>query len=313
MTTRSNQIQITQVKSKPFLKWAGGKSQLVDQIAKYLPIELRTGLIHKYAEPFVGGGALFFRIAQTYDIDEFLIADVNEELILAYRTIKKDVSNLVDILKELQAKYHRLSTNRQKEYFYSIRFHFNERRPFINYRRFHPSWVERTAQIIFLNRTCFNGLFRVNSKGEFNVPFGRYKNPLICAEDNLRQVSELLQRTEIQLGDFTECERFVTSDTFVYFDPPYRPISKTASFTSYSRYDFDDAAQLRLASFYRLLNKTGAKLMLSNSDPKNENPNDNFFENAYKAFYIERVRAYRMINCNADKRGAINELLIMNY
>jgi DNA adenine methylase len=246
-------------KAKPFLKWAGGKTQLVEQIAKYLPLELRTGLIHKYAEPFVGGGALFFRIAQTYEIDEFLIADVNEELILAYRTLKKDVSALVDLLKEMQTKYHRLSPSRQKEYFYSVRFQFNEKRPDINYDRFQQSWIERTAQIIFLNRTCFNGLFRVNSKGEFNVPFGRYKNPLICAEDNLRQVSELLQRTQIQLGDFTECERFVTSDTFVYFDPPYRPISKTASFTSYSRYDFDDAAQLRLASFFRLLHNKGGK------------------------------------------------------
>lgn len=306
-------MQLLATKAKPFLKWAGGKAQLVDQITKHFPIELRTGLIHKYAEPFVGGGALFFRIAQTYDIDEFLIADVNEELILAYQTIKKDVSSLIDLLKWMQTKYHRLSPNRQKEYFYSIRFEFNEKRLHINYQRFQESWIERTAQIIFLNRTCFNGLFRVNSKGEFNVPFGCYKNPLICAEDNLRQVSELLQRTQIQLGDFTICEPFVTSDTFVYFDPPYRPISKTANFTSYSRYDFDDIAQLRLASFYRLLDEKGAKLMLSNSDPKNENPNDQFFEEAYKGFHIERVRANRMINCNADKRGAISELLIMNY
>lgn len=178
-------MQLTTTKAKPFLKWAGGKAQLVDQISKYLPIEIRTGLIHKYAEPFVGGGALFFRIAQTYDIDEFLIADVNEELILAYQTIKKDLSGLLDILKEMQAKYHRLSPNRQKEYFYSIRFQFNEKRPFVHYRRFHSSWVERTAQIIFLNRTCFNGLFRVNSKGEFNVPFGRYKNPLtLCSRQS---------------------------------------------------------------------------------------------------------------------------------
>ncbi len=306
-------MQLISAKAKPFLKWAGGKTQLVEQIVKYLPTELRTGLIHKYAEPFVGGGALFFRVAQTYEIDEFLIADVNEELILVYRTIKNNVLTVIDLLMQMQRKYHRLSPSRQNEYFYTIRLQLNEKRPDINYHRFDESWVERTAQIIFLNRTCFNGLFRVNSKGEFNVPFGRYKNPMICAEENLRAVSELLQRADIQLGDFTKCERFVTSDTFVYFDPPYRPISKTASFTSYSRYDFDDAAQLRLASFFRLLDSKGAKVMLSNSDPKNENPSDHFFEDAYKDFHIERVRANRMINCNAEKRGAINELLIMNY
>lgn len=306
-------MEIAQVKAKPFLKWAGGKTQLVDQIAKYLPFELRAGLIHKYAEPFIGGGALFFHIAQAYEIEHFLIADVNEELILAYRTLKIDVEGVIDILNAMEQKYHLLSPSRQKEYFYSVRFQFNEKRPDINYQRFDKTWLERTAEIIFLNRTCFNGLFRVNSKGEFNVPFGRYKNPMICSENNLREVSQILQRTEIQLGDFTNCESFTTPDTFVYFDPPYRPISKTANFTSYSRFDFDDVAQLRLASFYRVLDKKGSKLMLSNSDPKNENPQDDFFDEAYKHFHIQRVKANRMINCNADKRGAINELLIMNY
>jgi len=300
-------------KARPFLKWAGGKAQLLDQIVKRLPNELRRGLIRKYAEPFVGGGALFFCIAQKFELDRFLIADVNDELILAYRTVKKDVLSLIEYLKEMQRKYHRLSPSRQEEYFYTIRFQLNERRPDINYHRFDESWIERTAQIVFLNHTCFNGLFRVNSKGEFNVPFGRYKNPMICSEENLREVSKLLQHTQICLGDFTECESFVTPKTFVYFDPPYRPISKTASFTSYSRYDFDDSSQLRLASFVRLLDKKGAALMLSNSDPKNGNPRDHFFENAYKDFQIMRVRANRMINCNAEKRGAIKELLITNY
>jgi DNA adenine methylase len=306
-------MEITQVKAKPFLKWAGGKSQLIDQISKFLPSELKTGLIRKYAEPFVGGGALFFYIAQTFDIENFLIADVNEELILAYQTIQQDVEGVIEILKTMEEEYHRLSPSRRQEYFYSIRFQFNEKLYNIDYQCFNDIWLERTAQIIFLNRTCFNGLFRVNSKGEFNVPFGRYKNPMICPEENLREVSQILQRTEIKLGDFSICESFVSSDTFVYFDPPYRPISRTANFTSYTRFDFDDASQLRLASFYRQLDKRGAYLMLSNSDPRNENPKDNFFETAYKGFNIVRVRANRMINCNAEKRGAINELLIMNY
>ncbi len=300
-------------KAKPFLKWAGGKAQLLEQIIEHLPPELKLGKIQRYVEPFVGGGALFFHVAQAYEIDEFYISDVNEELILVYKTIKQNVHELIPLLHSMERKYHRLTPNRQKEYFYSVRFELNENRPSINYNEYNDSWVERTAQIIFLNRTCYNGLFRVNSRGEFNVPFGKYKNPLICSEENLRSVSELLQRTEIRLGDFSDCECFVDASTFVYFDPPYRPISKTASFTSYSRYDFNDTAQLRLASFYRLLHRKGAKLMLSNSDPKNENPKDHFFDEAYKEFRIVRVKANRMINCNAEKRGAINELLVLNY
>ncbi len=274
-------MQLLATKAKPFLKWAGGKAQLIDQIVSYFPDDLKKGEIHKYVEPFIGGGAIFFHIAQTYSIEKYYISDVNEELIVSYKAIQKDVRNLINILKSMERKYHRLTPDGQKDYFYDVRLQLNEKRQLIDFSEYDGSWVERTAQIIFLNKTCFNGLFRVNSKGEFNVPFGRYKNPQICAEDNLKAVSELLLRTEIHLGDFTECESFVDAGTFVYFDPPYRPISKTSNFTSYSKYEFDDNAQLRLASFYRLLNQKGACLMLSNSDPKNENPNDNFFENAY--------------------------------
>jgi DNA adenine methylase len=245
--------------AKPFLKWAGGKTQLIEQIVHHLPDELGKGGIRRYAEPFVGGGALFFHIAQSYNIDSFLIADANEELILAYRTIRKDVESLIDTLKGMQYKYRRLSPSGQKEYFYDVRTELNSKLPEVDYGRYSEAWTERTAQIIFLNHTCFNGLFRVNSKGEFNVPFGQYKNPMICAEDNLLEVSEILQRTEIRLGDFTECQDFVAHDTFVYFDPPYRPISRTSNFTSYSKYEFDDDAQLRLASFYRLSHKKTAK------------------------------------------------------
>jgi len=306
-------LQLLATKAKPFLKWAGGKAQLIEQIVQYLPNELKLGKIRRYVEPFVGGGALFFNIAKRYEIEEFYISDVNEELILAYKSIQNDVDRLISLLKIMERKYHNLTPTKQKEYFYSVRNNMNKNLQSINFTKYDESWIERTAQIIFLNRTCFNGLFRVNSKGEFNVPFGKYKKPLICSEGNLRAVSEHLRNTQIRLGDFTECERFITSDTFVYFDPPYRPISRTASFTSYSKYEFDDASQLRLASFFKLLDKKGAKIMLSNSDPKNENPKDHFFENAYKEFRIVRVKANRMINCNADRRGAINELLIINY
>ncbi len=306
-------MQLTATTAKPFLKWAGGKGQLLEQLTTYFPAELKLGTIKRYVEPFIGGGAVFFHVAQTYDIEEHFIADVNDELILAYKTIQRDVVSLIDVLNQMQSTYRHLSPTKQKEYFYNVRSEFNASCKNIHFDRFQSDWIERTAQIIFLNRTCFNGLFRVNANAGFNVPFGRYKNPLICSEENLREVSELLGRAEIRYGDFTACEEFVDEHTFVYLDPPYRPISKTASFTSYSRYEFDDAAQLRLAEFYKRLDAKGAKLMLSNSDPKNMNPKDHFFEEAYSSFRIERVKASRNINSNGQKRGAIDELLILNY
>jgi DNA adenine methylase len=306
-------MQLTGTKARPFLKWAGGKGQLLDQLENYFPPELRSGTIQRYVEPFIGGGAVFFHVAQTYGIEQYFIGDLNEELVLAYTTVQRDAELLIDVLSEMKSIYHCLSLAKQEEYFYDIRSKFNSSRGTIDFTQFQPAWIERTAQIIFLNRTCFNGLFRVNAAAEFNVPFGRYKNPQICSAGNLRDVAELLRRAEILHGDFAASEKFIDERTFVYFDPPYRPISKTASFTSYSRYEFDDAAQRRLAEYYRLINERGAKLMLSNSDPKNENADDHFFEQAYKGFRIERVKASRNINSDGRKRGAINELLIMNY
>ena len=287
---------------------------MIQTLAGSFPPEMRNGETRKYVEPFIGGGALFFYVAQNYSsIESFFISDVNAELIIAYRTIQRDVESLISLLQELERKYYVMSNPAQKDFFYQIRNDFNHKLPGIDFREFQVNWVERTANIIFLNRTCFNGLFRVNSKGEFNVPFGDYKNPKICDPENLTAVSNLLQKAEIKCADFTASQDFVDTHTFVYFDPPYRPISKTASFTSYSKYDFGDEAQERLADYYRLLAEKGAKLMLSNSDPKNENSDDHFFEDLYKNFRIERVDATRMINCDGNKRGKIKELVIMNY
>jgi DNA adenine methylase len=157
-------MEVNTIYAKPFLKWAGGKSQLIEQIIQYLPDEIGTGQIKKYVEPFVGGGALFFHIAQSYDIEEFMITDINKELILSYKTIKEDVISLIEVLKDMQIKYHRLSENKQKEYYYLVRSVFNEQRIDIDYAKFDQSWVDRTAQIIFLNRTCFNGFYCVYSK-----------------------------------------------------------------------------------------------------------------------------------------------------
>jgi DNA adenine methylase len=298
---------------KPFLKWAGGKSQLLEQIKKNLPEELTSGSIKRYIEPFIGGGAVWLHLAQLYPIDEFFISDVNAELVLSYKTIQTNVEELITLLEIIQGKYLSLNEEKRQEYFYYTRLQFNSQREQLDFQNYDKSWIERTAQIIFLNRTCFNGLFRVNSKGNFNVPMGRYKKPTICDQKNLRAVSKILQKTHIRCGDFTECEEFVNEQSLVYFDPPYRPISKTANFTSYSEQTFDESEQLRLRDFFRLLDKKGARLILSNSDPKNEEETDTFFEVAYEGYTIKQVKATRNINSNTSKRGYINELLIMNY
>lgn len=299
--------------ARPFLKWAGGKGQLLGQIKQHLPSDLQPGKISKYAEPFIGGGAVFFLIANEYEVDEFFISDRNEDLILAYLTIQRQVEGLIRRLEEIESQFIRLHPSLRKEFFYETRRLFNKRRRMsggANASRYAELHV---ARLIFLNRTCFNGLYRVNSRGDFNVPYGDYRNPRICDAANLRSVSRTLQSTEIHYGDFSTCKEFVDDRTFVYFDPPYRPISRTASFNSYARDPFDDDEQRRLALFFQELNSAGAKLMLSNSDPQNENPQDTFFTSLYAGFSIHKVVANRRINSNGARRGEITELLITNY
>jgi DNA adenine methylase len=300
-------------KAKPFLKWAGGKGQLLAAIDGRFPSELQRGQIRRYIEPFVGGGAVFFHVAGRYPVAEFYLSDINPELILAYRTVQRDVAALIDQLTELEDEFLSLATADQKQFYYDVRDQFNEQREAIDYDRFSPDWVQRTAWLIFLNRTGYNGLFRVNNSGGFNVPFGRYKRPKICYPKRLTAVSQILQPVTIRQGSYRQWAGCADEQTFVYFDPPYRPLSATASFNSYSRQPFDDKAQLDLSAFFRQLDGQGAKLMLSNSDPKNEKPDDNFFDNAYAGYTIERIPATRQINSKGDRRGAINELLITNY
>jgi DNA adenine methylase len=241
------------------------------------------------------------------------ISDINPELILAYRTIQQAVEALITELTRIEEHYLPLPESQRKTFYYQQRALYNKNKTAIDYDTFQDAWIKRTAQLIFFNRTCYNGLFRVNSRGEYNVPFGRYKNPVICNGPNLRAVSEILQPAKIHYGHYTACADVVDGSTLVYFDPPYRPISSTANFTAYSPQSFDDDQQLELAEFYRQLHSQGAYLLLSNSDPKNTEPNDDFLEEAYQGFRIERVQARRRINRNADKRGLINELLILNY
>ncbi len=297
----------------PFLKWAGGKTQLLKQFSKRLPPEMKNGEITSYVEPFVGGGAVFFYLAQRFSFDRSSIFDASEELILAYRVIKKSTKKLIHELESLESAYISKSNEDRERLFYHVRNSFNKIKPEINFHNYDAEWVTRAAQSIFLNHTCFNGLFRMNRTGEFNVPFGRYKNPQILNKDNLNDVAALLKTTTIILGDFTRCKKFVDNTTFVYLDPPYRPLNDTSSFTSYSKDGFSDTDQRRLAGFFKELDKKGAKIMLSNSDPRNENTDDSFFDELYADYTIERVPAKRSINSNGARRGEINELIITNY
>ena len=301
------------MKAKPFLKWAGGKSQLLKTINSWFPTELKAGKIKTYIEPFVGSGAVFLHIAQAYPVENFYILDINQELILTYKVIQNNVEALIEQLFTIQEEY--LSSNQEarKDYYYQVRSQFNSHAVRAGLQTCSNDAIIRTAQLIFLNRTCFNGLFRVNSQGQFNVPIGKYRNPTICNSENLRAIARILQRTQIACGDFTQCRKWADAQTFIYFDPPYRPISKTANFNTYSSQVFDDSEQLRLRNLFRLFDHQQAKLMLSNSDPKNQDITDSFFDIAYKDYHIQRVKADRRINSNAQKRGQINELLITNY
>lgn len=299
--------------AKPFLKWAGGKGQLLKAFQNFYPRELKEEQIKNYYEPFIGGGAVFFDIAQQYNIQSAFLYDVNEELILTYRVIQQDVHKLIDYLQAYKKKYEKLNEEDQSVFYYDTRVKFNQDMHKINYSRYSEKWIPRAAQIIFMNKTCFNGLFRFNLKGEFNVPMGRYKNPKILDEQNLIQTSKLLEIATIKKADFSEVENDIVENSFIYFDPPYRPISKTSSFTSYSKNKFEDKEQIKLAELFQRLHNKGVKQMLSNSDPKNNNPDDNFFDDIYKNFQICRIPARRMINSNASKRNAINEIIVTNY
>ena len=293
-------------KAKPFLKWAGGKTQLIQEIQSSLPIQIKSDKF-TYIEPFVGSGAiLFWMINEFPNLERAVINDVNSDLINTYRTIASKPNELISILKTLQKEYHSLVNNqdKKKEYYYDKRKLFNNRE------------LEQSGQaalFIFLNKTCFNGLYRVNRKNEFNVPIGSYKQPTICNEENLLAVHNALQKVEILCGDFEETVNYTSDNSFFYFDPPYKPLSETSSFNSYAKDEFNDLEQIRLRDFCQKLDDLNHNWMLSNSDVKGKNPDDNFFDDLYANFSIERVAAKRSINANPSKRGKLNELLITNY
>lgn len=291
--------------AKPFVKWAGGKGQLLNKFEEMYPQELINGQIDTYIEPFVGGGAVLFNVLQNYKIKKAYINDINKELINCYRCIKADVEEVIKQLDILGKEY--LTSEDRTNYFYKVRDRYNE-----IHLNGHLDY-EKCADFIFLNKTCFNGLYRVNKDGKFNVPHGKYKNPLICDKYNLRLCSNLLQKVEINFGSYEQVLDNADNKTFVYFDPPYRPLIENNSFVSYDKSGFNDDNQKELAENYKILDNKKCLLMLSNSDPKNTNEEDNFFDDIYKGFEIERVFAKRMINCQSDKRGDITEIVVRNY
>lgn len=292
--------------AKPFVKWVGGKGQLRSAIEGYLPRDLAKIPDLTYIEPFIGGGATLFYMLQNYpNIKKAVINDINRDLVVAYRMIKEKPDEIVGLLKKIQDEYRLLgSEEERKEYYLTQREIFNGKDL--------PDLLN-TALFIFLNKTCFNGMYRVNSKGLFNVPFGRYVNPAICDEKTIYADSELLQKVEIICGDFSDTECFATKNTFFYFDPPYRPLNATSSFNSYAKEVFNDEEQIRLKHYCDHLTGKGYKIMLSNSDGAANDPKDCFFNDLYRGYRIGQVWANRFINSKADKRGKLTELLIRNY
>ena len=295
------------IEAKPFLKWAGGKGQLLSQLSEHLPERISREPF-TYIEPFVGGGAMLFYMLQHFgNIKKAVINDVNEDLILTYRTIKDDVEALISKLVKIEEDYLAIvEQDKRSQLFYVIREQYNKH---------DGNAIERVSQLIFLNKTCFNGLFRVNKRGQFNVPFGKYANPTICNAEVLRADSQLLQSAQVEIcqGDYAQTLRHIDGLTFVYLDPPYRPLDATSSFTAYAKGDFNDDDQRALAAFCHQLSDAGCYWMESNADCSAKNPEDTFFEELYKDFRIERVYASRFINANPEKRGKLTELLIKNY
>ena len=274
---------------KPFVKWAGGKRQLIPILNENLP-----DLFGTYYEPFLGGGALLFHILTHRQGQKCSISDLNSDLVLTYTTIRDRIDDLIVSLKKHEKNYEKDS----KSYYYYVREHVSN------------DSIEKTSRLLFLNRTCFNGLYRVNNKGNFNVPLGKYSNPNIVNEENLRSVSDILQlsKVSIQCRDFESVQRCAKKDDLIYFDPPYQPVSKTSNFTSYTNKDFtfDDLA--RLSELCTTLDEKGCKVLLSNSDSKEVSK---MFSK--KPWKINKIRANRSINSNSKKRTGHFELLIKNY
>lgn len=293
-------------KAKPFIKWVGGKSQLIEQLEALLPADFDGKEDVTYIEPFVGGGAMLFHMLQNHkNIKCAVINDINPDLITCYKTVRNQPDELIRSLSSLQEDYYSVKGEDSKRaYYLRMRDRFNAKP---------DDPIENSTLFIFLNRTCFNGLFRVNKAGKFNVPCGRYERPLICDADTIHADSHLLQHVTILTGDFEQTFEYISGNTFFYFDPPYRPLSDTSSFNDYAKEAFNDAAQVRLKHFCDRLQNVKIPFMLSNSDCLGKNGTDRFFDDLYKDYNIDRVWASRSVNANGTKRGKLTEILVRNY
>ena len=291
--------------AKPFVKWVGGKGRILPALSSLLPADLHNLNGLTYIEPFAGGGAMLFYMLRTYpNICRALINDVNPNLIKAYLTVRNNPEELITLLHDKAVEYHNLpSENSRREYYLSLRQRFNTQS---------CTRTENSVMFLFLNRTCFNGLYRVNTENAFNVAFGRYNNPTKSDEENIRAASRLLQKVEIVTGDFEQAESYTGRNTFVYIDPPYRPISNSSGFTQYSPAGFDDREQIRLKHFIDRLSPH-ARIMASNSDCRGRNPDDTFLEELYAGYRIDRIQVPRSINANPHGRSKLSELVIRNY
>ena len=289
------------MKAKPFIKWVGGKSQLIEQLEAKLPADFDNWENVTYIEPFVGGGAMLFYMLQTHpNIKSAIINDINEDLTTCYKVVKQSPDTLVESLKQIQKEYYSLQNeDARKQFFLLMRDEFNTKQ---------LNSIDNTTLFFFLNRTCFNGLYRVNKAGLFNVPFGRYETPTICDPNTIYADSELLQNVEILTGDYQRTLVHAKGNTLFYFDPPYRPLNNTSSFNDYAKEAFNDLAQRRLKEFCDQVETAGYKFMLSNSDC-----GDMFFDDLYAQYIIERVWASRSVNANPQKRGKLTEILVHNY
>ncbi len=293
-------------KAKPFLKWVGGKGQLIEQLKTLLPTDFSERKEITYIEPFVGGGAMLFYMLQTYpNIKTAVINDINPDLTLCYQVVKENPAELIKSLYAIQSDYYALQTEEERKIF------FLQKRELFNTKTLNK--IDNCTLFFFLNKTCFNGLYRVNKTGKFNVPFGKYVTPTICDEATIYADSELLQKVEIMSGDFESTFTRINKNSFFYFDPPYRPISNTSSFNEYAKEDFNDDSQIRLKHFCDRLNEIGIDFMLSNSDCLGKNGADSFFDDLFIDYKIERVWASRNVNAISSKRGKLSELLIRNY
>jgi len=304
-------------KNKPIITWTGGKRRLIPEIDKRLPKELKEGKIRNFCEPFLGGGAVFLHLIQNYGLEKVLLLDINQDLILYYNVIKNNPYEFIERIEKYQEIYLGLNKQDKEKFYYKIRNEFNTVKKnidYLNYQKNIDDFIDLSAKFHFLISTCFNGIISFNSKKEFNQSYDHCKDKKnIFIKKNIITFSKLVQNIDFICADFEIIENFIDDSFFVYFDPPYRPASESYKKIQYYGSFFDDNEQIRLANLFKRLDKKGALLMLSNSDPKNINPNDNFFEDLYKGYNINRVKIKRLFCANPEKRKEVNELIITNY